>query len=70
MADDSDAVRDVLDVLETAGFAVTALPEEQQQVFLSLTPEELALLVDIKGRLDEAEPEVQAHGVVAGGALF
>ncbi|MCX4993672.1 aroma-sacti cluster domain-containing protein [Streptomyces sp. NBC_00568] len=60
----------VLETLEAAGFPISALPDEQQEVLRSLTPEEVALLVDIKGRLDEAEPEVQAHTVVAGGALF
>ncbi|MFJ9560553.1 aroma-sacti cluster domain-containing protein [Streptomyces fuscichromogenes] len=69
-AEYDDPARDVLAVLEAAGFTIGALPDEQQEVFRSLTPEEVALLVDIKGRLDEAEPEVQAHGVVAGGALF
>jgi hypothetical protein len=35
-----------------------------------LSTEELALLIDIKARLDEVGPEVQAHGEVAGAALF
>ncbi|WP_328946159.1 hypothetical protein OG259_36640 [Streptomyces sp. NBC_00250] len=59
-----------LEVLAAAGFDVDALSEEQQEVVRALTPEELALLVDIRGRLDAAAPEVQAHADVAGGALF
>ncbi|MGA5700697.1 aroma-sacti cluster domain-containing protein [Peterkaempfera bronchialis] len=68
--DDIDDVDDVLEVLEAAGIVVDGFTEEQRQVFRSLSAEELALLLEIKGRLDAVEPEVQAHGVVAGGALF
>lgn len=46
------------------------LTDEQLAVFGSLSEEELALLLDIKARLNEVEPEVQAHGAVVGGALF
>ena len=59
-----------LDALVEAGFGIHALTEEQHQVLRALTAEELALLIDIKGRLDEVSPEVQAHSEVAGGALF
>ncbi|WP_406055548.1 hypothetical protein OG462_07100 [Streptomyces sp. NBC_01077] len=59
-----------LEALAAAGFDVDALSDEQQEVVRALTPEELALLVDIRGRLDAAAPEVQAHADVAGGALF
>lgn len=59
-----------LAALTAAGFNVDALSEEQHEVLRALTPEELALLVDIRGRLDAAAPEVQAHADVAGGALF
>ncbi|MFF3837661.1 aroma-sacti cluster domain-containing protein [Streptomyces sp. NPDC001930] len=59
-----------LEALAAAGFDVDALSDEQQEVVMALTPEELALLVDIRGRLDAAAPEVQAHADVAGGALF
>jgi hypothetical protein len=62
--------RTTLDRLETAGFAVDALNDEQREVLGALTPEELAVLLDIKGRLDEVGPEVQAHSDIAGGALF
>ncbi|UED88452.1 hypothetical protein K4G22_13590 [Streptomyces profundus] len=56
--------------LAEAGFNFDALSDEQHAVLRTLTPEELSLLIDIKVRLDEAAPEVQAHAEVAGGALF
>lgn len=56
--------------MEAAGFAVEAFTEEQRVVLETLTPHELAVLLDIKSRLDEVGPEVQAHGEIAGGALF
>jgi hypothetical protein len=59
-----------LDELEAAGFDVEALPVEQQDVLRNLSAEEFALLIDIKARLDEVQPEVQAHSEIAGAALF
>ena len=59
-----------LDRLTAAGFAVDALTDEQREVLDTLTPQELGFLVDIKSRLDEVGPEVQAHSEIAGGALF
>ncbi|MBT1184082.1 hypothetical protein HET69_08660 [Streptomyces sp. CJ_13] len=59
-----------MEELAAAGFELDALSEEQYEVLRALSPEELALLVDIRGRLDAAAPEVQAHADVAGGALF
>ncbi|MEU4178544.1 aroma-sacti cluster domain-containing protein [Streptomyces sp. NPDC026589] len=56
--------------LYEAGFPVDLLTEEQREVLCGLTPEELAVLLDVKGRLDAVGPEVQAHGEIAGGALF
>ncbi|NML51052.1 hypothetical protein HHL19_21390 [Streptomyces sp. R302] len=61
---------DMLDTLYRAGFAVDLLTEEQRQVLTELTPEELAVLLDVKNRLDALGPEVEAHGEFAGGALF
>ncbi|GGQ52455.1 MULTISPECIES: aroma-sacti cluster domain-containing protein [Streptomyces] len=60
----------VLRALEQAGFPVRAFTGEQRAVFAGLTPQELALILDLKTRLDAVEPEVQAHTVVAGAALF
>ncbi|AUG78988.1 hypothetical protein CFP65_4234 [Kitasatospora sp. MMS16-BH015] len=57
-------------VLAAAGFPVDALTPEQLEVLAGLGEDELALLLDIKAKLDEVEPEVQAHGTIAGGALF
>ncbi|GLX51442.1 hypothetical protein Shyhy01_43920 [Streptomyces hygroscopicus subsp. hygroscopicus] len=62
--------RTALGRLNEAGFSVGALTDEQLEVLRALTPQELDLLVDIKGRLDEVGPEVQAHSEIAGGALF
>jgi hypothetical protein len=60
-----------LDRLRAAGFSVDALTEEQLEVLSELSPHELDVLEDIKGRLDAVEPEVRAHGgEIAGGALF
>jgi len=62
---------DALEVLASAGFPVWEIPEGQREVFAALSPEEVALLVDIKRRLNAFEPEVQPHsGVIAGGAMF
>ncbi len=51
--------------LYEAGFPVDLLTEEQREVLAELTPEELALLLDVKSRLDAVGPEVQAHGEIA-----
>ena len=59
-----------IDRLTEAGFVVEAFTEEQVEVLLGLGPQELAILLDIKSRLDEAAPEVEAHSEIAGGALF
>nr|WP_322871850.1 aroma-sacti cluster domain-containing protein [Streptomyces goshikiensis] len=59
-----------MEALAAAGFELDTLSEEQYEVLRALSPEELALLVDIRGRLHAAAPEVQAHADVAGGALF
>ncbi|MDX3375029.1 hypothetical protein PV390_11490 [Streptomyces sp. ME02-6991-2A] len=57
-------------VLHEAGFPVDLLTEEQRLVLSELTPQELTVLLDVKSRLDAVGPEVQAHGEIAGGALF
>lgn len=56
--------------LHAAGFPVDLLTDEQRLVLSELTTEELTLLLDVKSRLDAVGPEVQAHGEIAGGALF
>jgi len=60
----------VLGRLTAAGISVGSLTQDQLDVLLGLGPQELDILLDIKCRLDEAGPEVQAHSEVAGGALF
>ncbi|MFD0356359.1 aroma-sacti cluster domain-containing protein [Streptomyces sp. NPDC127110] len=67
---DASPSEPTLEALAAAGFELDALSEGQHEVLRALAPEELALLVDIRGRLDAAAPEVQAHADVAGGALF
>jgi hypothetical protein len=62
--------RHTLTELEANGFAVSHLTPEQLDVIRNLTAEELALLLDIKSRLDAVGPEVQAHSEIAGAALF
>lgn len=64
------APADPLARLAEAGFPLEALPEEERAVLADLSPAETELLLGIKQRLDEAEPEVRAHGEIAGGALF
>lgn len=59
-----------LRALEEAGFPVHSFTEHERTVFGALSAAELALILDIKARLDEIEPEVRAHAVVAGAALF
>ncbi|MET8858827.1 aroma-sacti cluster domain-containing protein [Streptomyces sp. NPDC004579] len=56
--------------LEDAGFPLHTLSPEQREVLQDLSAQELTLLLDLKRRLDAAEPEVQAHSEIAGGALF
>ncbi|CAM3514701.1 aroma-sacti cluster domain-containing protein [Kibdelosporangium persicum] len=59
-----------LRALADAGFPIDTFTEEQRAVFAGLSAAELELILDIKRRLDAVEPEVQAHAVVAGAALF
>ena len=61
---------DALERLTGAGIPLDWLTEEQRKVLLDLSPAELTLLLDVKARLDEVAPEVQAHSEIAGGALF
>jgi hypothetical protein len=56
--------------LEFMGIALSGLTEQQRDVLLDLTPEEADLLLAIKARMAEAAPEVEAHGEIAGAALF
>jgi hypothetical protein len=66
----TDADWNPLTALRTAGFPVDDLTDEQRTVLAGLSAEEVALLLDIKRRLDLAAPDVEAHNVIAGAALF
>jgi len=66
----NDPDNPALTALAAAGFPLDTLSEEQVVVLGSLSEQELNLLVDLKTKLDELEPEVQAHTNIAGGALF
>jgi hypothetical protein len=61
---------DTLAALERAGFPVADLPAEQRAVLAALTPAETEALLEIKRRLDDAEPEVRAHEAGLVGGLF
>ncbi|MET9220848.1 aroma-sacti cluster domain-containing protein [Streptomyces sp. NPDC088197] len=65
-----DGADDALVVLESHGFGVGELTDEQREVLRGLSSQELSMMLDIKARLDEVGPEVQAHSEIAGGALF
>jgi hypothetical protein len=58
-----------LQALEAAGFPIDFMSEDQLAVYASLTAQEVELLIDLRSRLDAAEPEVQAHNV-AGAGMF
>ncbi|MFC8452916.1 aroma-sacti cluster domain-containing protein [Kitasatospora sp. NPDC057223] len=60
---------DPLAVLEASGYALDALTQEQRTVLAALSAEEVSVLAGIKGRLDEAGPEVEAH-LMVGGLFF
>lgn len=60
---------DPLTALAAAGFPIDAISDEQRAVFASLSTEEVALLTDLRARLDAVDSEVQAHNV-AGGGMF
>jgi hypothetical protein len=62
--------RYTLEELEAHGFEVRLLTPEQQDVLRDLSPEEFQMLIDLRARLDEVGPEVQAHSEIAGAALF
>ncbi|MFC4031844.1 aroma-sacti cluster domain-containing protein [Streptomyces polygonati] len=61
---------DTLAALEQAGFPVADLPAEQRAVLAGLTSAETDALLEIKRRLDDAEPDVRAHEAGLVGGLF
>jgi hypothetical protein len=57
---------DALSALRAAGNPIDLLTKEQQDVFASLTEDEVAVLNSIRRRLDAIEdPEVEAHELKA-----
>jgi hypothetical protein len=62
--------RDPIHRLLDAGFPLLDMTPQQREVLGGLSGEEITLLIDIKIRLDAADPEVQAHGVSAGAGMF
>jgi len=67
---------DPLERLRAAGFDLTQFDDEQLALLACLSADELTVLLDIKERLGEVQPEVEAHGVgmetamTVGGLLF
>ncbi|WP_037607083.1 aroma-sacti cluster domain-containing protein [Streptacidiphilus rugosus] len=59
-----------LDRLIGLGFDLAYATEEQLTVLTSLSDQEIALLVDVKRRLDEAGADVEAHGIEGGALLW
>ncbi|WP_035844821.1 aroma-sacti cluster domain-containing protein [Kitasatospora azatica] len=55
-----------LEQLRASGFPIEDLTPEQRAVLAVLTAEELAVLTEVKHRLDEVAPEVVAHQMVGG----
>lgn len=57
---------DALSALRAAGNPIDLLTKEQQNVFASLTEDEVAVLNSIRRRLDALEdPEVEGHDLKA-----
>jgi hypothetical protein len=55
-----------LDALRASGLPVDHLTDSQREVLAGLSPEEVAALVGIRQRLEEAGPEVVGHSMVGG----
>lgn len=61
---------DPLERLAAYGFPLDDLPAEQREVLKELSDEEVAVLLDVRMRLDEAGPDVVAHQMNAVGGLM
>ena len=55
---------DALEELQSAGFPVDRIPDDQRNVLTSLSEDELRVLTDVKRRLDSAS-DVEAHAITA-----
>jgi hypothetical protein len=60
----------VLDRLREAGIPVDRMPPAQRAAMAALTPEEADVLISLKERLEQAEPDVVAHAEWAGGVVW
>jgi hypothetical protein len=72
-----DDARDALERLRAAGFDLDAFTDEQLGLIASLSGGEVDVLLDIKERIGDVRPEVEAHGglemempMSIGGLLF
>lgn len=74
MTTDRLAGPDPLERLRDAGFDLNMFDEEQLDTLSALSEGELGLLLDIKERLGDVQPEVEAHAMgtpmTIGGLLF
>jgi len=62
---------DPLKRLREAGFDLSLFDDEQIDLLTSLSEDEVSVLLDIKDRIGDVHPEVEAHGpLTIGGLLF
>jgi len=60
-----------LERLSDAGFDLSLFNEDQMRLLTSLSEEEVSVLLDIKERIGDVQPEVEAHmPLTIGGLLF
>jgi hypothetical protein len=72
---ENDDSNDPIERLRTAGFELELFTDEQLELLTELDGEELTVLLEIKERLGDVRPEVEAHGggeqpMTIGGLLF
>ncbi|HEY7483610.1 MAG TPA: aroma-sacti cluster domain-containing protein [Streptosporangiaceae bacterium] len=68
---DPNDTADALERLRTAGFDLGMFSDEQLELLAALDEGELNVLLDIKERIGDIRPEVEAHAAkTIGGLLF
>jgi hypothetical protein len=73
MSDSDDRRAPSLQRLRDAGFDLSLFSDEQVEVLSMLSDEEVSVLLDIKERLGDPQPDVLAHDdaqLTIGGMLF
>ena len=73
MSDSDDRPASSLQRLRDAGFDLSLFSDEQVELLSMLSDEEVSVLLDIKERIGDPQPDVVAHGDTAltiGGMLF